>query len=158
MKGTTMSKYDSTNDTKEHITKVQENMEMFLMLLKFRAEIHDASKLKSPEKEIFDTVTPRLQKLTYGSEEYKASLAEMKPALEHHYANNPHHPEYHSNGINGMNLIDLVEMLCDWKAATERHDDGDISKSLEINQSRFQISDQLQSILQNTVVALGWKS
>lgn len=39
----------------------------------------------------------------------------------------------------------------DWKAATERHADGDILKSLEINRVRFGISDQLAQILQNTV-------
>ena len=32
--------------------------------------------------------------LTYGSDEYKACLTEMKPALDHHYAANRHHPEH----------------------------------------------------------------
>jgi hypothetical protein len=49
-----------------------------------------------------------------------------------------------------MNLIDLVEMLCDWKAASERHNDGNIRKSIEINASRFTISPQLVKILENT--------
>ena len=53
--------------------------------------------------------------------------------------------------INGMTLFDLIEMLCDWVAAGQRHDDGDIKKSLEINQERFNISPQLQQILENTV-------
>ena len=50
-----------------------------------------------------------------------------------------------------MNLIDLLEMICDWKAATLRHDDGDIYKSLEINHQRFGYSYQLHHILKNTV-------
>ena len=41
-------------------------------------------------------------------------------------------------------------MFFDWKAATERHDDGDIYKSLNINKDRFKISDQLINILKNT--------
>jgi hypothetical protein len=75
----------------------------------------------------------------------------MKVALDHHYSNNRHHPEYFENGINDMTLIDLIEMLCDWYAATQRHNDGDIFKSIEFNKTRFNMSDQLVSILTNTV-------
>jgi hypothetical protein len=50
-----------------------------------------------------------------------------------------------------MNLVDLVEMICDWMAATIRHADGDIDESIQINKERFNIPDVLVSILQNTV-------
>lgn len=60
------------------------------------------------------------------------------------------------HSLEGFDLLDLVEMLCDWKAATERHADGDIMKSLEINEGRFHISPQVMSILRNTVNRLGW--
>ena len=53
--------------------------------------------------------------------------------------------------ISQMNLIDIVEMLCDWLAATKRHDDGDIMKSIEINEKRFRYSGELKQILINTV-------
>lgn len=53
-------------------------------------------------------------------------------------------------GINSMNLVDLIEMICDWKAAGMRHADGDIFRSLEINKERFGMSDQLFEILKNT--------
>jgi len=59
--------------------------------------------------------------------------------------------KYH---IEYMNLIDIIEMLCDWKAATKRHNDGDIKKSIEINQKRFGYSDELKSILLNTLPLL----
>jgi hypothetical protein len=124
--------------------------------LRFRAMNHDASKLSAEEKPIFDEFTPLLRELTYGSDEYKAALAQMKPALDHHYANNSHHPEHYENGINGMSLLDVIEMLADWKAATLRHADGDMWKSLEINRERFQISDQLAEILENTIKELYW--
>ena len=55
------------------------------------------------------------------------------------------------SSVNGMNLIDLVEMFCDWKAATERHHDGNIRKSIDTNQERFGISHQLARAFQNTV-------
>ena len=114
------------------------------------------SKLADPEKTTFDEYTPKLKTSTYGSDEYKRFLAEMRPALEHHYAENRHHPEHFPNGIDDMTLIDVMEMLADWKAATERHDDGDIARSLKIQAERFGISEQLARILHNTVDYLGW--
>lgn len=143
--------YDSAVDTKAHIDLVYLELIKMAERLRKRAIYHDASKLESPEKEIFDEVTPLLKGLTYGSAEYAESLVSMGPALLHHYANNLHHPEHYEDGINGMDLIDLVEMICDWYAATKRHDNGDIYKSLELNKDRFGISPQLQAILKNTV-------
>jgi hypothetical protein len=106
--------------------------------------------MTEPEVEYFDTYTPKLAGTTYGSDEYKQLLAELKPALDHHYAINRHHPEHYENGIRGMNLVDLVEMFCDWYAASKRHDDGDIMKSIAINQKRFGYSDDLKAIFENT--------
>jgi hypothetical protein len=115
-----------------------------------KGELHDQSKLESPEVEAFTEYTPKLAGCTYGSEEYKGYLAAIKPALDHHYANNKHHPEHWANGVNDMNLLDVLEMLCDWKAASERHNDGNIQKSIEINSKRFNLSPQLTEILKNT--------
>jgi len=149
--------YDSTVDTNDHIARVQQLLRQFAGILEERAIVHDRSKLVSPEKEVFDVVTPKLKALTYGSEEYKASLAEMGEALNHHYLVNSHHPQHYPNGIDGMNLFDLVEMFLDWKAATERHADGNIWTSIETNKDRFGISDQLAGILRNTAVGLRWQ-
>lgn len=55
-----------------------------------------------------------------------------------------------------MSLLDLIEMLCDWKAAGERHADGSMERSLRLNKDRFKIGDQLQSILQNTAKEMKW--
>jgi len=151
-----MSEYDSTDDTLDHVEKVRENILGTISNLVERGKRHDDSKFEEPEKSIFDATTPRLKDSTYGSDEYKGFLKEMKPALDHHYENNSHHPEHYENGIDGMSLLDLLEMLADWKAATERHADGNLEKSLEINKERFKISPQLQSILENTVKEMGW--
>ena len=142
---------DQTKKTIEHINQVKYFMAKIINELEYRMLDHDKSKLESPEKEIFDEYTPKLSQVTYGSDEYKGYLKEMKIALDHHYLANRHHPEHFENGVNDMNLIDLIEMLCDWKAATLRHDKGDIYKSIEINKKRFDISDQLTKILLNTV-------
>lgn len=123
-----------------------------------RAVEHDLSKTEPPEVELFDKMTPRLATLTYGSPEYAASLAELKPALDHHYAVSRHHPEHFGDrGINGMTLVDLMELIADWKASTERMGGtGDLRKSVRINMARFGISDQLAEILLNTAEHFGW--
>lgn len=148
--------YDSKADTLQHIKRVNELLLTAVSELLIRAGKHDSSKLESPEKELFDEYTPKLKGCTYGSEEYKEFLKGLKVALDHHYANNSHHPEHYDNGVNGFDFFDLVEMLFDWKAATERHADGDIRKSIEINKERFKISKQLCDIFRNTVDRMGW--
>lgn len=55
-----------------------------------------------------------------------------------------------------MSLLDILQMLCDWKAATMRHNDGDILRSIEINQKRFGYTDELKRILLNTVREMGF--
>lgn len=146
-----MDKFETMVQTYEHKQNVNIYISSIIRDLLSRGILHDNSKLESPEVEIFAEYTPKLAKSTYGSDEYKGFLKEMGVALEHHYKNNRHHPEYFDNGLKGMNLVDLVEMLCDWKAATLRHNDGDILKSIELNQKRFGYTDELKQIFINTV-------
>lgn len=147
---------DSRPDTIEHIGKVRQNLAAVVKDFGRRQREHDMSKLDEPEKSVFDEYTPKLKASTYGSDEYKGFLAAMKPALDHHYASNSHHPEHFADGVRGMSLMDVLEMLCDWKAATERHADGSLPRSIEINQKRFGYSDELRMILENTARSLGW--
>jgi len=142
---------ESKFKTMRHIETVRNYLNAMVCELLARAEQHDQSKLAPPEVDIFEEYTPKLRDCTYGSDEYRGFLAGMKPALDHHNATNRHHPEHFSNGVHGMNLIDLLEMLCDWKAATMRHNDGDIRRSLEINAARFGYGPELKGILINTV-------
>lgn len=199
------TEYDSRADTSKHIARVRELLVLAIANLHQRASVHDDSKLEEPEKSAFDYATPRLAGSTYGSEEYKTFLADLKPALDHHYGANSHHPEHYrwkcsvcnsqfsnaaheqapegpndsgnrycpkccpvsiiyecqlfedpSGGLRGMSLLDVLEMLVDWKAAGERHNDGSIERSLTVNRGRFKISDQLYAILENTARELGW--
>lgn len=57
----------------------------------------------------------------------------------------------HVSSVNNMNLFDLLETFIDWTAACQRHADGDINKSIEINTTRFALSPQLVEIFKNTV-------
>lgn len=138
-------------DTMRHIERVRDLINVFIAELLIRGEKHDQSKLEHPEVKLFTEYTPKLATTTYGSAEYEQLRKELLPALTHHYAKNRHHPEHFKDGVNDMNLLDIVEMLCDWKASSERHNDGNIRKSIEINAKRFKLDPQLIQILENTV-------
>lgn len=149
--------YDSTVDTLKHIKRVNGLLLVCATDLCFRAASHDLSKLEEPEKSAFDHLVPKLKDFKYGSDEYRACLREMKPALQHHYEMNPHHPEHHINGIDDMTLLDVIEMLIDWKAASERmQDGGSIVGSIKHNTERFKMAPQLAIIMLNTAVAFNW--
>lgn len=150
--------YDSTGDTLKHSQRVGELLVQITKEILDRATCHDRSKTEDPELAVFNEYTPKLRDSTYGSDEYKSYLAAMGEGLAHHYANNRHHPEHFPNGVDDMTLVDVIEMLADWRAATERHADGDILRSIGIQRHRFGLSDQLARILWNTVYALGWAS
>lgn len=55
--------------------------------------------------------------------------------------------------VNDMNLIDLLEMLADWKAATLNHPEspGNMVRSLDYAVKKYGISPQLATILLNTI-------
>ncbi len=173
----TYTKEDCKRDTIEHIDEVGKNINKIIQHLIQRRAFHDASKLEDPELSIFTKFTPKLKTTVYGSGEYKGFTKAMKDALDHHYANNRHHTKHFKahecNGcfkafktmpdscdvcgysqftirpdISQMNLVDIMEMFCDWLAATKRHDDGDIYKSIEHNSK--EIGALLSEIFENT--------
>ena len=149
--------YDSTTDTTFHINRVRFLLSQCAISLLERGTRHDASKLGELEKPIFDAVGNRLAVITYQCEEYKQSLDDLKAALDHHYLHNTHHPEHYSNGVDGMSLLDLIEMLVDWKAASERHPGGmNSARSIELGSQRFSVGEQLKQILLNTAKEFGW--
>ncbi|MEO5358670.1 MAG: DUF5662 family protein [Nitrospirae bacterium YQR-1] len=141
---------ESKFKTLRHIETVRNYLNKVISELLDRSEHHDKTKLESPEAEQFEKYTPLLRDTTYGSDKYKKYMGEMSVAIKHHNEHNSHHPEHFINGIHDMTLIDLIEMLCDWKAATLRHNDGDIIRSIDINQQRFGYSNELKNILVNT--------
>jgi len=140
----------------EHVLNIQRFLGIIIAELEKRGEEHDVSKTLPPEFEYFLENIPALNCAAYGTEEYRQILKGMRPAIEHHNKSNRHHPEYFDNGVNGMNLVDLIEMVCDWKAASLRGSGGDINKSVMLCSERFGISPQLTQIILNTVKDFGW--
>ena len=146
----TMTVAECQVETQKHIEAVRKYIRFMIDKIDMRGVKHDASKLESPEVEVFAEYTPKLNTTAFGSDEYYANLENMKSALDHHYASNRHHPEHFVNGINDMTLVDILEMFCDWKASTLRHNDGNLLKSIETNAERFHMDGQLRQILINT--------
>lgn len=143
-------KYQTIAETLIHIDLVSSYLESIKLELSKRQYSHDRSKLQPEELDVFVEYTPKLKASEYNSPEYHQNLAEMKVALDHHYAHNRHHPQWFQEGVMGMTLIDLIEMLVDWKSSTERTKDGCIYKSIEINKDRFNIPEPIVQILRNT--------
>lgn len=158
------TEFDSRPDTLTHSLRVGTLIIQIVKGALDRATTHDLSKTQPPEVDGFNRMTPELSRMRYAgddgkmTDEYAASLAALAPTLEHHYQVNRHHPEHHSDGVAGMTLVDLIEMIADWKAATERMapGTGDLRRSIQVNMARFQITWQLAQVLLNTAEELGW--
>jgi hypothetical protein len=144
---------DFLADIVDHKRRVGGYMRLIANELFRRAVEHDNSKLGPEEYELFAGAFEGLQNNVYGSEAYQAQLQRIGPAIEHHYRVNDHHPEHFTGGVNDMNLIHVMEMVCDWIASSERKL-GDVNRSLEVNRKRFGIGDQLYGIMENTVKEL----
>jgi len=142
--------YDSTADTLRHIAAVGERLDIFVVELLRRGRVHDASKFTPEEKSAYDDAIPAINGLPYGSADYNAVVARVQPALDIHYSRNSHHPQFYGNdGVSGMDLFDVVEMLCDWMAAAQRNPADGVR--LDINATAFRIDPQLAAILANTL-------
>jgi hypothetical protein len=146
--------YDCTNDVLEHKRKVEYWMGRFWHSLKNRAPIHDNSKLNDPEeKAMFDHWTPELREATFGSDQYKVALDGMGEGVKRHYRANRHHPEHYENGVNGMTLVDVVEMVADWMAAAQaKNTHVDLAHAAQ----RFNLSPQLVDIIANQLREEDW--
>ncbi|MCL5744573.1 MAG: DUF5662 family protein [Acidobacteria bacterium] len=147
--------YDSTEDTRKHQEIVRAVMHRVIVQFVARSIEHDRSKLMEPEKTAYDRCVPRLKAAQYGSEEYKAAARDLGDGLKHHFEHNRHHPEHFPQGICGMTLIDVIEMVCDWYA---RASENGSPVRLEENAKRFHIEPQLAQIIANTVAELQTRS
>ena len=143
--------FDFLTDTLIHISEVQEELEKFCHELKVRGIKHDRSKLQEPEFSIFVSTREQFKKANYGTPEYAAVAEIASSAVDHHYKNNRHHTKYHPDGVYSMNLIDIIELICDWKVASRRSPDKTFEDSLEECFKRYNIVGQLKKVVLNTL-------
>ena len=144
--------------TKAHIARVRELLNDAAARLNVRGFHHDMSKYDPVELEPLakmQMLIDREGQAPFGSDEYKRRTAMLEPMLQHHYANNSHHPEHYPEGVDGMDLFDIMEMFFDWKAASERGEESAMNISTACE--RFRVAPQLQRIFENTADRLGFK-
>lgn len=145
------TKEEFQRETNNHIKRVQELMNKMVVDLQKRSKEHDKSKLVEPELSGYTKVIPQLRDKKYGTPEYHKVWNEARPTLDHHYKENRHHPQHFKNGIQDMTLVDLMEMISDWTGASERSGKPKILSSMDSNQKRFKLSDEMRKVLENTI-------
>lgn len=136
--------------TRRHIHRVQHLMYRLTRELQDRCERHDKSKLEEPEKSGFEAMDAEPY-YPYGSPEYFDKLERYRPILEHHYKFNSHHPEHYAGFIGEMDLIDILEMLCDWASRRDGLSIDETITLVEQQSERFHLPSILSSILLNTL-------
>jgi hypothetical protein len=124
-----------------HTKLVASCLENIAAVLSRRAIVHDISKFSEDEFSGFVQINRVARTCEYGSPEYKASLAEVD-AVPLHYSRNSHHPEHFDNGVDEMSLIDFIEMVADWKAASEVYGQTLLKDALEIQTARFGLQER----------------
>jgi hypothetical protein len=134
----------------EHIQWLMEGMGFVINALILRMLTHDRTKIQPPELEVYAAVVPAFKELTFGTPEHEANGKRLGPAWQHHTQHNRHHPQHFEGGIDDMTLIDLIEMVCDWRAAALRQGKFDVNQSLDVLRDEHRIGNQLAHILENT--------
>lgn len=126
---------DYMTETNMHKRDVFNNIKAIAERAMEVAQFHDESKYSGEELPLLATKTPE----------------DHDKAMEHHYKVNRHHPEHFQNGINGMCVVDLMEMYSDWLSDAEE-EGADFLQVLEEKQRKYQFSNDLKNIFHNTFV------
>ena len=139
-----------------HKLSVKIGIQRVIDNLYHRGENHDDDKLEGDTLDYFYEISGKFEHAKFGSQEYENVLERLKPTLDKHYMINDHHPQHNKNGISGMNLMSILEMLVDWKSASSAYGDTPFEESMMINKKRFNIDEQLFEVMRNTAKSLGY--
>lgn len=137
---------------KDHKKDVMNLINLIIIELHNRKNVHDDSSLDPSEVEVLAYYSDFIKEDSYINEETLTYMKEIKNVLNIHFQKNRHHPEHFKNGIKDMNLIDIIEMLCDWK--TTMAEDEDIISVIKKNKKIYKFSDDLMNILINTATSI----
>ena len=135
--------------TLAHINQVKSKMEFFASVLATRGTSHDSSKLIEPEYSGWLAMDQE-PRYPYGSEKYYDKINRYKEVLEHHYSLNSHHPEHFENPSTQMDLVDLIEMLCDWFSYSNNISWLEGYNTINSQCARFGLNDTIRHLLLNT--------
>ncbi len=123
-----------------HIMTVQGLLRRVARQLLDRADGHDLSKLAPDELGGMIEIDAIAGRYGLNSPEYMAALS--GEAIQLHQSRHSHHPEYHPNGIEDMDIFDLIEMVCDWKAANQLRGHPEWGKSVDMMAERLSLSPE----------------
>ena len=123
-----------------HIMMVQRLLRHVARQLLDRADNHDLSKLAPDELGGMIEIDAIADKLGLNSPEYMAALS--GEAIKLHWRRHSHHPEYHLNRVEGMDIFDLIEMVCDWKVANQVRGHPEWKKSVDMMAERLSLSPE----------------
>lgn len=144
----------SKNSTKDYIIShkraVQRWMQRFGIILLRRGEDHDNSKLEEPEFSGWCKMDEE-PRYPYGSYEYKDKVKRFNPLFIEHWRKNRHHPEYFNYNFNDMDLIDIIEMMCDWLGYRDNITYTEASQLVSTQCDRYGFSDELKELILNTL-------
>ncbi len=142
---------NSTRDSIiNHRRAVQRWMQQFAITLLRRAENHDNSKLKSPEFELWEQMDSE-PKYAYGTKEYFEKMDRYRPLFELHWKNNRHHPEHFERSYDDIDLIDILEMICDWLSYKDNLTYTQASELVSMQCERYNFSEELRELILNTL-------
>lgn len=147
-----------------HVTELRSALLRVQQDLEARAVRHDVSKFSPEEFPGFARINSTARKHPYGSEEYRAAIRAEKDTVDRHQRGNSHHPEYHEarvredlrrttsespgpglkwvvpveiEGVDVMPWLDVIEMVCDWWAATQTYGTTPWKEVLEKQKARW---------------------
>lgn len=139
----------------KHKESVRILLTTFIKELRERIESHDNSKFDKEEFKPFVSVWNKFKEVDYCSKEYYECLDSVKDAVARHHRLNRHHPKHFQNGVNGMNIIDVIEMIADWYAASKRYKTQSFEQNLILAKEEHNIDSQLFEIILNTFCFFG---
>ena len=123
-----MAKYLFENDEED----------LGIMLLR-RAAKHDNSKLEDEELEALSKIAEDKDSLKDANEK----LTDFKKkAIELHWKNNRHHPEFFSD-VNNMDEIDILEIVCDWYARSMQYNTNLLEFCETRQENRFHFPEEM---------------
>lgn len=137
----------------EHRALVHDKLATVSREINTRARRHDQSSLSGTELRIYKEHFDELQKYPIFDPRRDIVLSKMRVAIAYHHEANDHHPEHFTNGIDDMNLLQLMEFVADVMSQSEQNG-IDVYEILPLLKDQYDISNQLYQVILNTVAEI----
>lgn len=141
-----------TKNNEVHQAYVRYFIDRMIEDIEHRRDIHDDSKLSPEEILGFANGLPYLENSGIGEDmKMPPDISDnLNKAVAHHYQVNDHHPEYFENLFEGMDLMTLIELVADWRAAMIRSGNTNYEASIQYGMKKYKMPEYFANILRNT--------